>query len=99
MLQKYFKKKQTLKKIKPKKIVEKNICFISKLYKGNKITNLNYGAKIQNMFELSLSQDESSFSKPINNVLYITKSIKKIHKIKRFYKFPNNNSFKTIVKN
>ena len=99
LLQKYFRKKQTIKKITPKKIVEKNVCFITKIYKGDKTTNLNYEAKMQNIFELSLSQDESSFSKPINNVLYITKSIKKIHKIKRFYKFPKNNSFKTIVQN
>ena len=85
LLQRAFRENQTHKKISPKKTYHKNVCLITKLYKQNK----NGLPLIQNNIYI--------FSKPINKITYITKTIKKITKIKRFYILQKNNSFKTIT--
>ena len=97
-MQQAFKKRQTIKKLSPNKIVHKNICLITKLYKIKKNKYQN-ATKIQNIFELSFMPNNKIFSKPKTKIYYITKTIKKFPKLKRFYKLQKNNSFKTISQN
>ena len=97
-LQQAFKKRQTIKKLSTNKIVHKKICLITKLYKIKKNKYQN-ATKIQNIFELSFMPNNKIFSKPITKLNYITKTIKKFPKLKRFYKLQKNNSFKTISQN
>ena len=98
LLQNAFRKSQTIKKLPPKKIIHKNICSITKIYKFNN-TKYQNTAKIQNIFELTFIPNNKIFSKPIPKINYVTKIIKKFPKLKRFYKLQKNNSFKTISQN
>ena len=97
-IQKIFRLHRNIKNNKTisKKFIQKYDCFISKIYKSNE-TNLHHILKIQNLFRHFLIKENNAVVKPINKIIYMTKTRKKSTKIKRYYKYiKNNNSFNTI---